>query len=184
MKKEGFTLIELLAVIVIVGILLALLLPILIRVQENASNSQCINNLRQIGIALHMYVDDHQSFPARPSPWPSQSLQYWDMALCPQYLDDYGVFRCPSHTYDPSHTPYGVPNQRDYVLREDIVGQFPGNLPSTYGLMTDRPENTWLYYFSDSHLISSVHSGGSNMVCWGGNVTWVGWQSGYGSGVW
>ena len=62
-KSRGFTLIELLVVIAIIAILIALLLPAVQQAREAARRSQCKNNLKQIGLALHNYHDTHRCFP-------------------------------------------------------------------------------------------------------------------------
>jgi prepilin-type N-terminal cleavage/methylation domain-containing protein/prepilin-type processing-associated H-X9-DG protein len=122
MNKKAFTLIELLVVIAIVGLLGAFLLPTMGRVREGARIAQCANNLRQIGIAWYLFLDDNDDmFPrwgvAQLDP-PQAIFHTWGgksgssmFPPCPtqarvlnRYLDVYSdndkaaleVFHCPS----------------------------------------------------------------------------------------
>lgn len=63
-RVRGFTLIELLVVTAIVALLVALLLPAVEAARESSRQTACVNNLRQLGIALHKYHDPHDGFPA------------------------------------------------------------------------------------------------------------------------
>jgi prepilin-type N-terminal cleavage/methylation domain-containing protein/prepilin-type processing-associated H-X9-DG protein len=106
--KRAFTLIELLVVIAIIAILAAILFPVFARARENARRSSCMSNLKQMGIAMMMYVQDydetypntyyHYTGPTSGSPdgviWVSGFI-YWPQMLYP-YHNNRQIFKCPS----------------------------------------------------------------------------------------
>ncbi len=101
--RGGFTLVELLVVIAIIGILVALLLPAIQAAREAARRSQCVNNLKQIGIATHLYHDTRKAIP------PSRidcNHGTWAAELWP-YLEEGSV----AAQYDKEQSYYAQPLQ-------------------------------------------------------------------------
>lgn len=94
-NNRGFTLIELLVVVSIIAILVALLLPAVQQAREAARRSQCRNNLKQIGLALHNYHDVHRLFPpgtvGRPDPTPGSWFASWILLSLP-FIDQGAVY--------------------------------------------------------------------------------------------
>ncbi|MCA9089831.1 MAG: DUF1559 domain-containing protein [Planctomycetaceae bacterium] len=96
-RQTGFTLIELLVVIAIIAILIALLLPAVQQAREAARRSQCKNNLKQFGLALHNYNDTHSVFPmgltydTAHSDWWSYTGVGWGARILP-FIDQAPLF--------------------------------------------------------------------------------------------
>ena len=103
--KKGFTLIEMLVVIAIISILAAILFPVFARARENARRTSCLSNMKQIGLAAMMYVQDYdEKYPARsmqvgtsPTSWGRATTGgwYWGELLQP-YAKSKQVFYCPN----------------------------------------------------------------------------------------
>jgi len=87
-KRRGFTLVELLVVIAIIGILIGMLLPAVQMVREAARRTSCLNNLKQLGIAVHNYHDTKSFIP--PSR-PADDFLTWPVFLMP-YLEQTNLY--------------------------------------------------------------------------------------------
>jgi prepilin-type N-terminal cleavage/methylation domain-containing protein len=186
--RRAFTLVELLVVIAIIGVLVALLLPAVQAAREAARRSSCGNNLRQIGIALHNYLDVHKRFPsdriAKPRtgwcalllPYLEQgNLQnsyqfgydYWDRENEAATQVKVKVFHCPS-------TPGGpklIPNDTKATIN-DIGSPPTSSMSGDYQALVGYIDNVQYSPSSDSGMLQTglgraqdVTDGLSNALC-------------------
>ncbi len=101
-SRSGFTLVELLVVIAIIGILIALLLPAVQSAREAARRMQCSNNLKQLGLALHVYHDVHKHLPITYGVGNNPSRRNWIVGLLP-HIEQQGIWDAMDMTVD-GHT--------------------------------------------------------------------------------
>jgi prepilin-type N-terminal cleavage/methylation domain-containing protein len=144
--KRGFTLVELLVVIAIIGVLIALLLPAVQAAREAARRSQCMNNAKQLGLALQMYHDAHGRFPPGHEETgvdgPSYRHQFSWLTLCLPYIEQRNVQSLiRREDIDPTMNahvnPKFIPAGRilidTFICPSDPVGQVDPNwAPTNY----------------------------------------------------
>ncbi len=129
--SKGFTLIELLVVIAIIALLMSILVPSLSKVKEQAKGTVCMSNMRQIGIAANLYLDDWEQRIPRGT---GSGLDTW-YQLFMSYLaqrpvnDDYRnvkIYRCPSYP-DRRQTVCFVVNGWEFDGPYDMTGHEQGD---------------------------------------------------------
>ncbi|MBQ7256825.1 MAG: DUF1559 domain-containing protein [Abditibacteriota bacterium] len=126
--KKGFTLIELLVVIAIIAILAAILFPVFAQAREKARQASCLSNVKQIGTALQLYVDDYdETFPCTSKNAPlclnnAYSKGSIAVALSP-YIKNWKMWACPSSKKTDSWV-YTDDNWQavSYLFNGNIIG--------------------------------------------------------------
>lgn len=138
-SRLAFTLIELLVVIAIIAVLIALLLPAVQQAREAARRSQCKNNMKQLGLALHNYHEAYNSFPLGQSG--NLNGGNWRVALFP-YLD-----QAPLYTNINTNDVYNSPALRGLVLQVYLC-------PSQASPKT-QPSSWVTWWANQNHMVPS-----------------------------
>ncbi len=176
-RINGFTLIELLVVIAIIGLLAAMLFPALGKASAKAKQVKCASNMRQIGIAISMYVDDFEGKLPQTAHETLSTNKIWIRKLLPYVGNSDAIRLCPA---DPTRTARRDSGGTSYILNEfvsvpivDSFGQTLKPIPKLDQLR--QPSETFLLFevaddygpsiFSDhTHSRSWLRSGWEGVV--------------------
>lgn len=176
--SKGFTLIELLVVIAIIGILAGILLPVLSRARESARRTQCMSNIKQIGMGLIMYANENsETFPSDTAYSGASPAMRGLNLLFDTYVSDNKFFNCPSDTTVTDATNAGMSPSTSggteaFTSTQCSYGYDRSHTPADaadVALLADRPPAT------PSAIASSAnHNGrGQNVVYVDGHVEFV-----------
>ncbi len=156
-RLRGFTLVELLVVIAIVGVLVSLLLPAVQAAREAARRTQCQNNLRQIGLALHAYHGNHNELPIGcidkriANHNPNGRQLSWAARLLPQMESN--------NLYQQIDFKSGYDSAQNAVAGSTVVAAYL--CPSTFRLADDRTGSWMTVSSSGSPALAAMDYGGN-----------------------
>lgn len=174
-KKRGFTLIELLVVIAIIAILIALLLPAVQQAREAARRTQCKNNLKQFGLALHNYASTHRSFPLIGSSISyafsaqAQMLPYCDQANLHNLIDFNIELGRPDSGFNPPHSTTATQPIPFFTCPSDDT---PAVKPVTFS----RGSSSGTFQFAGLNYAINVGSGTGDNVNYGSPTDGIAWS--------
>jgi len=138
-RPFGFTLVELLVVIAIIGILIGLLLPAVQAAREAARRTQCVNNLKQLGLACQVYHDTLQTLPSgylAKAQYPATNPGWGWAALLLPYVEQQGLSQSISFSRDISDTANSAPIQQrlaGLICPSDAVPDSPFDVQDDSG---------------------------------------------------
>jgi prepilin-type N-terminal cleavage/methylation domain-containing protein/prepilin-type processing-associated H-X9-DG protein len=136
-NRSGFTLIELLVVIAIIAVLIALLLPAVQSAREAARRAQCVNNLKQFGLAMHNYIDSTNAVPLGRTLQSGAYRPFSQQARILAYMEQSNVFNTLNFSlssYDPSNVTGAAISVNSFLCPSDAAIQIPsGQVLVGYG---------------------------------------------------
>lgn len=145
-SRRGFTLIELLVVIAIIGVLIALLLPAVQAAREAARRAQCTNNLKQIALAMHNYIDSKGTLPA--AQYLSNGFSALAMAL--PYLEQQPLFNALNTSFmtdAPQNTTAAMSEISSLLCPSDFPNRLPARGAATNYMANKGKQVMWLTPF-------------------------------------